>query len=325
MPSYIFNVKYYDWVDKDIVKKNTKSEPRIRYAHAYPSQIRVSENRIKWDYTNPDNLHLKAANMNIPNQRIILTGAASGIGRALLELLAQYPVHILAVDINAAALETTCAELRRAACPATITPYGCDLSSAQNIDRLFEHATQTLHRITLFIANAGFAYYEQIETPDWNHIERIFRVNVINTIYTLEKMQAISGDKPYKVVVTASAMAHLAVPGYALYSASKAALHRFADGYRWQMKDPRQLMLVYPIATRTGFFEAAGEAVPAAWPRQQPETVARAILRGIRRDDKSVSPSFLFSLVLFLDRFLPVHWLEQWIEQRRFVKWLSRK
>jgi short-subunit dehydrogenase len=120
-------------------------------------------------------------------------------------------------------------------------------------------------------------------------------------------------------------MAHLAVPGYALYSASKAALHRFADGYRWQMKDPRKLMLAYPIATRTGFFKAAGEGVPAAWPRQQPETVARAILRGIRRDRKSVSPSYLFSLVLFLDRFLPVHWLEQWIEQRRFGKWRSRK
>ncbi len=262
--------------------------------------------------------------MDLADKHIILTGAASGIGRALLELLVEYPAHILAVDVNAEGLQATCNEILLTSHPATITPYVCDLSTAENVDRLFEHAIQALGRIDLFIANAGFAYYEQIEVPDWEHLERIFRVNVFNTLYTIEKMQSLYGDEPYKVVVTASAMAHLAVPGYAIYSATKAALHRFADGYRWQMKNPRKLMLVYPIATRTGFFEAAGEGVPSAWPSQEPETVARAILRGIRRDRKSVSPSFLFSLVLFLDRFLPVHWLEQWIEQRRFDQWRSR-
>ncbi len=263
--------------------------------------------------------------MDLADKHIILTGAASGIGRALLELLAEYPAHILAVDVNAKMLDATCKEISGTSRPAAITSYACDLSSAENIDRLFEQAIQTLGRIDLFIANAGFAYYEQIDVPDWEHLEHIFRVNVFNTLYTIEKMQSLYGDEPYKVVVTASAMAHLAVPGYAIYSATKAALHRFADGYRWQMKDPRKLMLVYPIATRTGFFKAAGEGVPSAWPSQQPETVARAILHGIRHDRLSVSPSFLFSLVLFLDRFLPVHWLEQWIEQRRFIKWRSRK
>lgn len=263
--------------------------------------------------------------MNITDKRIVLTGAASGIGRALLELLAEYSAQVLAVDINAGALHATCNEVLGTSRSATITPYICDLSSAENVDRLFEQALQTLGRIDLFIANAGFAYYEQVEQPDWEHIERIFRVNVFNTLYTIEKMQALYGDEPYKVVVTASAMALLAVPGYAIYSATKAALHRFTDAYRWQMKDSRKLMLVYPIATRTGFFKAAGESVPSAWPSQEPETVARAILRGIRRDRKSVSPSFLFSLVMFLDRFLPVHWLEQWIEQGRFDQWHSKK
>jgi uncharacterized protein len=260
--------------------------------------------------------------MNISNKRIVLTGAASGIGLALLEALAELPGRILAVDVNAAALEAACARLAGKA--ASITPYVCDLSRQENVDRLFDAALQSLGRIDLFFANAGFAYFEQVERPDWEHIEKIFRVNVFNTLYTVEKMQSLYGDGPYKVVVTASAMAFLAVPGYALYSATKAALDRFADGYRWQMKDPRKLLLVYPIATRTGFFRAAGERVPSAWPSQTPQTVARAILRGVRRDRKRVSPSALFSLVMFLDRFLPMHWLEQVIEQRRLSKWLKK-
>jgi short-subunit dehydrogenase len=260
--------------------------------------------------------------MKLEHQRIVLTGAASGIGLALLKQLADRPGQILAVDVNASGLETACKRLEGGA--AQIIPYACDLSTPENVDALFETALRTLGRIDLFFANAGFAYYEEIRQPDWAHIERIFRLNTFNTFYTIEKMQSLYGNTPYKVVVTASAMAFLAVPGYALYSATKAALHRFADAYRWQLADRRKLMLVYPIATRTGFFRAAGENVPAAWPSQTPEAVARAILRGVRFDRQTVSPSPLFSLFLLLDRFLPLHWLEQAIEQRRLRTWLKK-
>ncbi len=261
--------------------------------------------------------------MQLSDQSIVLSGAASGIGLALLEELADLPCRVLAVDVNALALEAACARLNGKA--AQITPYACDLSSRANVDALFEQALSTLGRIDIFFANAGFAYYEEIEAPDWEHIERIFRVNTFNTLYTIEKMQALYGRGPYKVVVTASAMAFLAVPGYALYSATKAALHRFADAYRWQLDDPRKLMLVYPIATRTGFFRAAGEDVPAAWPSQTPQQVARAILRGVRRDRQTVFPSPVFCLFLFLERFLPIGRLEQAIEQRRLQVWKTNK
>jgi short-subunit dehydrogenase len=268
--------------------------------------------------------------MDLTDKRIVLTGAASGIGLALLERLAGLPVQLLATDMNGEALETACAnvrrtsEVRRTSGNARIIPYTCDLSCAEAVDRLFEKAASVLGSIDVFIANAGFAYYEQVEAPDWIHLENIFRVNVFNSIYTLEKMQALYGDRSYKVVITASAMAHIAVPGYAIYSATKAALDRFADGYRWQMPDPSRLMLVYPIGTRTGFFRAAGQDVPIPWPTQTPQAVARAVLDGIRHDRSTVYPSGTFRLVLFLDRFLPMHWLVQKIEQGRMKKWLEK-
>jgi uncharacterized protein len=261
--------------------------------------------------------------MKIDNKNIILTGAASGIGRALLEQLSALPCRILAVDMDPARLEEACAA--QTGKPATVTPFLCDLSSRENIDRLFDEALLAMGRIDLFFANAGFAYYEQIEQPDWEHIEKIYRVNVFSTIYTIEKMQALFPNEPYRVVVTASAMAFIAVPGYAIYSSTKAALDRFADGYRWQMKDPRKLVMVYPIGTRTGFFRAAGKDVPEAWPTQTPEQVARAILRGVEKDRQAVYPSALFRLVMFLDRFLPMHRMEQSMEQKRLEGWLAKK
>ena len=267
--------------------------------------------------------------MKIDHKTIVLTGAASGIGRELLFLLAEHSATIMAVDIDEETLQRTCAEIERSyqarekPCPAHITPYPCDLSGQANVDRLFKTAVKMMKGIDIFIANAGFAYYEKINKPDWRHLEHIYRVNVLNPLYSIGKMQALNGEKPYKVILTASAMAHISVPGYAIYSSTKAALHRFADGYRWQLKDPRKLMLVYPISTHTEFFHTAGKNVPIPWPCQQPRSVAQAILRGIRRDARKVYPSTLFQVVMLLDRFLPMHWLVQKIDQRRMEKWLK--
>lgn len=261
--------------------------------------------------------------MKLDGRNIVLTGAASGIGLAVLKQLAGHKARIMAVDLNAGALKTACDGLAGGA--GEIVPYPCDLSTPENVERLFDEALKTFGSLELFIANAGFAYFEEITQPDWAHIEKIYRVNVFNAIYSVEKMQALNGDRPHKTVITASAMAHIAVPGYAVYSSTKAALDRFADAYRWQLADPRSLMLVYPIATRTGFFDAAGSRVPTPWPSQTPDEVARAILRGIECDRKSVYPSPVFRLVLLLDRFLPMHWLVQKIEQNRFEAWQKRK
>ncbi|GAB4475526.1 MAG: SDR family oxidoreductase [Anaerolineae bacterium] len=261
--------------------------------------------------------------MQIEGSRVVLTGAAWGIGRALLAALAAYPAQIAAVDVDDAGLEQAIAALPDAR--ARILPLVLDLTRPQAVDALFERACAWMGGVDLFIANAGFAYYGPLGAPDWERIERLYALNVISPIYAVQKMAALNRGRPYKVVITASTMGLLALPGYALYAASKAALHRFAEAYRLELDDPRRLMLVYPIATRTRFFEAAAErSAPLPWPVQPPERVARAVLRGIRHDRLAVHPSPLARLVLLLDRVLPfVRRLEQRIEARRFARWLA--
>jgi short-subunit dehydrogenase len=262
--------------------------------------------------------------MKIDHTRIVLTGAALGIGRALLHELSAYSAQIIAADVDEMALQTTLESIPSSR--AVITPYLADLSLPASVDALFDQALAVMDGIDLFIANAGYAYYEKIETPDWNHVAKIFQLNVFSTIYAAEKMQAINADRPYKVVMTASAIGHVSLPGYAIYSATKAALHHFAEAYRFELNDPRMLMLVYPIATRTNFFDAAGNNVPVPWPTQSAETVARATLSGIQQDRTFIYPSGLFRLFRFLERFLPFlrKDLQDW-ENRRFKQWLATR
>ena len=265
--------------------------------------------------------------MKLENTRIILTGAASGIGRAVLAELAAYPVRIIAVDRDQENLAASCQETATStgSVNAVIDFYVCDLSQEAEVDGLFDYAVAEMGGVDLFIANAGFAYYEKLDSADWAHLERIYQVNVFSPIYAAVKMQELNGKRPYKVVMTASGMGLIALPGYAVYSSTKAALDRFAEGYRLELEDPSTLTLVYPIGTKTRFFDAAN-AAPQPWPTQTAVTVAQAIIHGILHDTPTIYPSRTFRTFLSLDRYLPfMRRIEQSLEKRRFETWLTQQ
>jgi len=253
--------------------------------------------------------------MRLEKKNIILTGASSGIGLALLKELIACDCQIIAV---ARTIEQIDIQHDR------IIKFNCDISNSENVDRLFEFALEKLGSIDLFIANAGFAYYEKITTPDWQHIEQIYHTNVFSAIYSSEKMREINADRSYRMVITASAMSFLAVPGYSLYASTKAALHGFATGYRSELNKGQKLQMIYPISTRTAFFDQAADETPVSWPVQSSETVARSIIKGIRRDKQAVFPSALFYFLHVLNGYLPfVHRLIVAMENRKFQKWLG--
>lgn len=257
--------------------------------------------------------------MKLEGCRIVITGAGSGIGAAVLKRLSRIPMQIIAVDVKAFQVQ------QEADTQATIHTVQCDVGQADQLDALFEKALTLMGGIDIFIANAGFAYYEKIQSADWDHIDRLYRVNVYSPIYCAEKMLELNQGRSFKVVMTASSMAHVGIPGYALYSSTKAALHRFAEAYRFELADPRSLMLVYPIATRSQFFSAAGSGIPVAFPTQTSDYVAGYIVKGLETDAKSVHPSFLFRVLMLIDGVIPFRRIPQALEGRKFQAWLKKQ
>ncbi|NJK43229.1 MAG: SDR family NAD(P)-dependent oxidoreductase [Pleurocapsa sp. SU_196_0] len=241
--------------------------------------------------------------MDLTGKRVVLTGAASGIGRALLEALSRMPLEVVAADVNETRLLEVCAGLRDVR--ARVIPVTADVSSAAGNDALISAAVRAMKGVDVYIANAGFAVYEHALMPDWARFEGLFRVNTLAPIHALQQMTALNAGRAFKVVWVASAMAHMGLPRYAAYSASKGALHRYADAHRYSMPDPNALMLVYPIATRTRFFEGSSAATPVPKPNQSAEEVTRAILRGIATDAREVYPSLLFRVTLWVSLWFP--------------------
>jgi len=255
--------------------------------------------------------------MDLKNKNIVLTGASSGIGLDLLKKLASFPCKIIAV---ARTIDKIDAEYDH------VIKYPCDISLQANIDKLFDFVIEKLGSIDIYIANAGFAYYGQIEGPNWNEIDNIYRTNVFSAIYAAEKMKAMKGDKPFCVAITASAMSFLSYPGYSLYASTKAALHGFAIGYRSELAKGQRLQMIYPIGTRTKFFEQAGPKTPLPWPTQTSAKVASAILKGLIQEKNSIFPSKLFQSLNILNGFLPFIFKSIILfENFKFHRWLKAK
>ncbi len=253
--------------------------------------------------------------MKLDNKNIILTGASAGIGKELLNILSLYEgVKIVAIARHTENIPQT----------ENIYPYSADVSTQEGVDSVFNFAKKTFGNTDIFIANAGFAYLEKLETPDWKHIENIFTLNVFSPIYSLEKLSQDS-VKQKAFVCTISGAGLASLPAYSLYCSTKAALHHFVKTYRYEKQDNLQITAVYPVATRTDFFDkATGEKdTPLPWPRQDSKTVAKKIIKGIERGKRQVFPSLLFRIFYPIGRAFPFMLnIYSLLEKRKVKNWL---
>ena len=255
--------------------------------------------------------------MELNGKCVALTGASSGIGLEILKLLLNNGCRVAACSRHTEAIGIESENLFL---------INCDVSKKEEIDRFFDFAAEKLGGIDLYISNAGFAYYEKLGEPDWAHAAAIMDTNFISTVYAAEKMKQLHGLKPYNFVVTASAMGLLSLPGYALYSGTKAALRGFADAYRHELDRGQVFQVVYPVATKTKFFKRAGEDTPVPWPTQEATLVASRVIRGIRKDKKHIFPSVMFRITNAVSRVFPfVFGIYVRINDRAFKKWLEGK
>ncbi len=240
--------------------------------------------------------------MNIDQKRVVITGASSGIGRALLQELSERQVQVVAVGRDETRLLAAVASA--SALQARVMSFPCDLSRQRDVDALFDYAIQQMGGIDIFVANAGFAYWEPVQGPDWGRNEAIFQINVFSPIYSAQKMHTLFHGADYRVLITSSLLGRIGLEGYALYASTKAALDRFAEVYRLENRKQRRLVLVYPLAVRSGFFQAAGGG-PVPWLSQSPESAARAILRGIEKDRETIYTSWILRPMLLVHHLLP--------------------
>ena len=163
----------------------------------------------------------------INNKTIVLTGASSGIGFEVLRLLVKGSGNkILAVSRHAQELLGSFAE--------NVIPFNMDISTKEGVDAVFEKANEVFEgkKIDIFYANAGFPYYEEFNYEDWDRVKVMFDTNTLSPIYTYSKYLHHLDGRDGILAITVSAIGQMAMPGYAIYSASKFGLQGFQQAIR---------------------------------------------------------------------------------------------
>lgn len=252
-------------------------------------------------------------------KNIVVTGASSGIGKSIME-------ELLAQDESCRIL----AACRRAEMIADygdrVIPFSCDLSTKEGVDALFTKAEEALGKIDIFFCNAGAPYYERFDYEDWDRIRRIFDLNTVGHIYTYSKYLHHLDGRDGRLVYTISAMGEMALPGYALYAATKFAMKGFQQAIRDETPKNLQISCIYPVSTKTNFFNVGGggRKMEPPFPVQAPEKVGKAVVKGVSKLKKHIYPCpvYLPSKVL-MNAVPPVKSLyiqAQKGKLRRFVK-----
>ncbi|MCO5065261.1 MAG: SDR family oxidoreductase [Rhizobiaceae bacterium] len=156
-------------------------------------------------------------------KKVLLTGGATGIGRATAELLVSEGARIVIADINVAEGENLAERLGPAA-----RFQRCDVTEEDDIRATIDAAVAFLGGLDILVNNAGMITHKPIAEMDPDLWDRVFRVNVRSTFlmskYAVPHLKASAGGS----IVNMSSMAGLrGAPGLAAYSASKAAINGF--------------------------------------------------------------------------------------------------
>lgn len=254
----------------------------------------------------------------ITGKNIVLTGGTSGIGKAVLDLLAVEKSNRIVVAARSAAKLTGYGE--------NVFPFPCDISTREGVDSLFEAMEAQLGKADIFIANAGAPYYEVYDYTNWDRVDAIFRLNAMSPMYTYTKFLHHLDGREGTLVYTISAMGEMAIPGYALYTATKFAMKGFQQAIRLEKPKNLKLTCVYPVATKTNFFNVGGGGIDVGqpFPVQSAEVVAKAMIRAIERGKKNLYPCPIYLPSRTLMNLLPLTRSIYWkIESNRLDRFLE--
>ncbi|WP_253446300.1 SDR family NAD(P)-dependent oxidoreductase [Halomonas sp. Y3] len=235
-------------------------------------------------------------------QRIWLTGATSGIGRALaLRLLADG--HRVALSARS---ESALAELSEGHANALLLPL--DVSDRAAVARAGERLAEAFGGLDLALLNAGTCEYLEARSFDVDLVERVFAPNFHGAIYCIDaalpllRRARTEGGRPL-LAATSSAAAYLPLPRAEAYGASKAALSHFLESLRLDLHgEGIDVSLIHPGFVKTPLTDRNDFAMPL---RIEAAQAAEAILQGLARRRLDIHFPRRFTLLVKLMGLLP--------------------
>lgn len=267
--------------------------------------------------------------MKIDSQTVaVVTGAASGIGRALAVRLSKAGAQLALADVNEAELQAT-AQLVQTKC----TTHRVDVSDEQRMQDFVQAVVAAHGRANLVINNAGVALYGTVEQLSTEDITWLMGVNFWGVVYGTKYFLPVLQQQPVAHLVNISSIfGIIGFPGQSAYNASKFAVRGFTEAMRHELEGSTvRISCVHPGGIKTNIARSArvgAGAVAVHVPTEvatfeqlsptTPEQAAERIVRGIERDEPRILVGADARMMERVQRLFPVKY---WRFLRPLLEW----
>ena len=231
---------------------------------------------------------------NVKDKVAVVTGAGSGIGRALTYELARRGASVAISDVDEVGLAETARHARTIG--ARMHEQRLDVTDRAAVLAYADKVATEFGTVNIIINNAGIAFTGDIADMTFEQIERVMDVDfwgVVNGTKAFLPYLIESGEG--HVVNISSLFGILAVPGQGAYNSAKFAVRGFTEALRQEMLiagHPVQVTCVHPGGIKTAIARNAGsveghdraalaQAFDTKLAKTSPEAAAKSILRGM--------------------------------------------
>jgi len=231
----------------------------------------------------------------------VLTGAGSGIGRALAQQLAAAGSALALADIDEAGLKQTIESLEGRS--AAISTHVTDVAEEASVSAFAEDVRSRHGRVTLLINNAGVSLHGDFEEISLDDFRWLMNINFWGTVYGVKYfLPVLKRERRAHIVNLSSVFGIIAPAGQCAYSASKFAVRGFTEALRHELDGSNVCVscvhpggIQTPIARRSrigaGASESKREKNIARFERlarTPPEKAAARILRAVERREPRI-------------------------------------
>ncbi len=246
---------------------------------------------------------------SIAEQRIIVTGASSGIGWQLALQFAAAGAKVCACARRSDRLSELRQEIESSGGICELVDG--DVTSPVTRRELLDKVQASFGGLDILVNNAGIGAMGRFDEASPERLREIFEVNFFATAELIRESLPLlhCGHRPM-IVNISSVLGHRAVPLKSEYCASKFAVHGFSDALRAELQpDGIDVLLVSPSTTDSEFFDQAIEdKTQKDWKKSgamSPELVAAKTIRAIRKGRHEIILTHGGRFLVWMDRLVP--------------------
>lgn len=256
----------------------------------------------------------------LSEQRVVVTGASSGIGQAIATQLVRGGNHVLALARREDRLATLQSELESAA--GSFVYLAGDITSADYRQSVFDWIEKHWDGVLdVLVNNAGVGSIEPFAQSDELTLRKVMEVNFFAPVELIRaSLKYLNQSQAPVVCNIGSVLGHAAMPDKSEYCASKFALHGFSDALRIELAaTPIDVVLVSPSTTRSEFFASALSGMSRQAKGMSPDKVASHTLKAIAKGKREVLLSWGGNCLVLVDRLFPTtlfKFLKRWYRRQ---------